>query len=158
MVHSSEKEQLQLQVSDLNTQSQLLKAENEAEMRELKSKVELYESQIENNTITVLQGKEQFEMQLVKEEEVARRLMVENHDLQSELSKSRLKINSLEHVNSSLEMHNAAKSASVKRKDSIIEAKTRALQQKDAIISGMSEKLTRAREYLATKQQVSSKL
>ena len=46
-------------------------------------------------------------------------------------------------------------SASIKRKDSEIEAKSRALEEKDATISAMSKQLTKAKEYLATKKQVS---
>ena len=46
--------------------------------------------------------------------------------------------------------------ATVKRKDCELKAKSRALKEKDAIISAMSEQLTKTREYLATKQQVSS--
>ena len=37
-----------------------------------------------------------------------------------------------------------------------LKANTRALEEKEAIISGMSEQLTRAREHLSSKQQVSS--
>ena len=50
------------------------------------------------------------------------------------------------------------KNASSKRKDSELEAKSRALEEKDATISAMSEQLTRARKYmyLGTKQQVST--
>ena len=47
------------------------------------------------------------------------------------------------------------KDASAKRKDSEIEANRRALQEKDATILAMSEQLTKTREFLATKQQVS---
>ena len=43
----------------------------------------------------------------------------------------------------------------VKRKDSELEAKSRALEEKDATISAMSEQITKTREYLASKQQVS---
>ena len=49
LAHSSEVEQLQLQVRDLNTQNQLVTAKMEAEVAELRSKAILYESQIEYN-------------------------------------------------------------------------------------------------------------
>ena len=52
----------------------------------------------------------------------------------------------------------SSKDAAITRKESELEAKVRVLQEKDAIISGMSEQLTRARECLATKQQVSHEL
>ena len=59
VVHSSEVKQLQLQVRDLNTQKQLLKAENKAETIEFKSKITALENQVE----TLLQEKEQSEGQ-----------------------------------------------------------------------------------------------
>ena len=43
----------------------------------------------------------------------------------------------------------------IERRDSQIEVKTRALQEKDAIITRLDEQLTKSREFLATKQQVS---
>ena len=48
------------------------------------------------------------------------------------------------------------KEATDKRKDSELEAKSRALGEKDATLSAMSEQITKTREYLATKQQVSN--
>ena len=49
------------------------------------------------------------------------------------------------------------KDAIIRRKDSELEAKSRALGEKDATISGMSEQITKTRNYLATtKQQVST--
>ena len=47
------------------------------------------------------------------------------------------------------------KDASVKRKDSELEARSRALEKKDATISAMSKQLIKSREYLTTEQQVS---
>ena len=112
-VHSSEVEQLRLQVRDLNSQNQLLNDEKKAEVTELKTKAELFETQIKNDTKILLQERLQFEIQLATER------------------------------------------ATIDRKHSELEAKTRTLQEKRAIILGMSEQLTRAREWLATKQQVS---
>ena len=153
LVYSSEVEQLRLQVRDLNTKSQLTKVENEAEITELKSKAGA------------------FETQLAKEREANRKLMVDNQDLQTELSKSRSELlesrsetSTLTGTNSKLQSDIAEKDtaiqmkdASAKRKDSELEAKSRALEGKDATISAMSEQLTKTREYLATKQQVSTK-
>ena len=153
LAHSSEVEQLRLQVRDLNTKSQLTKVENEAEITELKSKAGA------------------FETQLAKEREANRKLMVDNQDLQTELSKSRSELlesrsetSTLTGTNSKLQSDIAEKDtaiqmkdASAKRKDSELEAKSRALEEKDATISAMSEQLTKTREYLATKQQVSTK-
>ena len=185
VVHFSEVEQLRLQVRDLTAQNQLLNDEKEAEIAELKSKAIAYETQIEDNAKTLLQETEQFdtrlakeneqfekelakkaeesETQLAKEREMSRKLTNENHYLLSELSKLRTKTITLQRTISTLKAdvmlrdgNISSKDAVIKRNESELEAKTRVLQEKDAIISGMSEQLTRARECLATKQQVSS--
>ena len=248
LVHSSEVEQLRLQVRGLNAQKQLLNDEKEAEVAEMKSKVTAYETHIENNAKTLLQEREQFdtqlnkerghfekalakkteefeiqlakkrgqfetqlakkteesetqlakereqfetqvakereqlesqlakekeqletwlakktEEQLAKEREVSRKLAMENHDLLSEVSKLRTKTDTLQRTISTLKAdvmlkdgNISSKNAAITKKESELEAKIRVLQEKDAIISGMSEQLTRARECLATKQQVSS--
>ena len=78
------------------------------------------------------------------------------------MSNIRSSIDSLQRINSTLEaditLKVGSKDAAILRKESELEAKIRVLQEKDAIISGMSEQLTRARECLATKQQVSNEL
>ena len=176
VAHSSEVEQILLQVRDLNTQNQLIKAENEAKITELRSKYGALETQIENNAKTLLQEREQcellfrkerqqFEAQLAKERETNRKLMVDNQDLQTELSKSRSETATLTGTNSKLRSDIAEKettiqmkNASIQRKDSEVEAKSRALREKDHTISAMNEQLTKTREYLATKQQVSNTL
>ena len=197
LAHSSEVEQLRLQVRDVNTQSHLIKAENEAEITQLKSKTGALESQVENNTQIMLQEREQsarrlteerkrceirlrkereqsevqlvkerqqYEAQLANQREANRKLMAAGLDLQSELSKSRSEITTLQDTNSKLQSDIIEKDttiqinyASSKRKDSELEAKSRALEEKDATISAMSEQLTKTREYLATRQQVSTK-
>ena len=151
VVYSSEVKQLKLQNRDLISQNQLLKGENEAKSSEL-----------EQNDIQLAIEREQFETQLAKEREVSRRLEKESHDLLSQVLQSRRRTDSLQHTNSTLEANIVAKDATIsrnddtiKRKESELDAKTKMLQEKDAIISGMSEQLTRTREYLATKQQVS---
>ena len=203
LAYSSEVEQLRLQVRDLNTKSQLVKAENEAEIKELKYKSEALESLVESNAKTMLQEreqsarrlteereqceirlrkereqcevkmakeKEQYDIQLAKERQqyetqlaANRKLMVDNRSLQSELSKSKSEIFILQDTNSQLRSDITGrdttiqmKDASAKRKESEIEAKSRALEEKDATISAMNEQLTKTREYLATKQQVST--
>ena len=50
----------------------------------------------------------------------------------------------------------ARKDAIINLKNSDLETKTQALKDKDTIISGMSKQLTRVREHLSSKQQVSS--
>ena len=184
LVHSSEVEQLRLQVRELNTEYELMKAENEAEITEFKCKVAALETQIENNAKILFQEREQsarqwaeeqgkydmqlkkereqYEMQLTKEREVNRKLIANCQDLQSDLSKSRSEIVSLAEANSKLQSDIAKKDtniflkdASAKRKDSELEAKSTALKKKDATISAMSEQLTNTREYLAIKKKVS---
>ena len=203
LAHSSEVEQLRLQVRDLNTQSQFKNAKNEADTTELKSNLEALESQVGNNTKTMLQEREQsarrlteereqceirlrkereqsevqlvkerqqyeaqltkerqqYEVQLAKEREANRKLMADVRDLQSE---SRSEITTLQDTNSRLQSYITEKDmtiqinyASSKRKDSQLEAMSRALEEKDATIAAMNEQLTKTREYLTTKQQVS---
>ena len=55
LAHSGEMEQLQLQAKSTNTLHQLLIAENEAEITELKSNITGLEIQIENNAKTLIQ-------------------------------------------------------------------------------------------------------
>ena len=179
LAHSNKVEQLRLQVRDVNTQSQLIKAENEAEITQLKSKDGALESQVENNAQIMLQEREQstrqlteerkryeirlrkereqsevqlvkerqqYEAQLANEREANRKLIADGLDLQSELSKSRSEITTLQDTNSKLQSDIIEKDttiqinyASSKRKDSELEAKSRALEEKDATISAMSE-------------------
>jgi serine/threonine protein kinase len=179
-----EVEQLQLKIRDLNTQWQLMKAENEAEIIELSSKADALQTQLENDSRALNQEREQyktwlveekeehelqlrkereeFDAQLAMEKEANKRLVVCNHDLQSDLSTAKSEIARLQGTNSMLQSDITWKnttiqknSASIKRKDSEIEAKSRALEEKDATISAMSEQLTKTREYLATTKQVS---
>ena len=200
VVHSSEVEQLKLQVRNLKCQNQAIVGKNEAELTELKAMFVICEDQIKNIAKTLQEERKQFETrlakereesemqlarrieefktqqakereqfetqlakereeserQLTKEKEVSGSLRIKNQDLQSEVSISRTNINSLQHTNSTLEADISRKDAATKRKESELEVNARVLQEKDAIISGMSEQLTRARECLATKQQVSS--
>ena len=76
LVHSSEVEQLQLQVRNLNTQNQLLKDENEAEVTELKTKIVLYDS----NEQTLKQESKELETQLANEGEICRKVTIEKHN------------------------------------------------------------------------------
>ena len=149
VAHSSEVEQLQLQAKDLNTQSELITAKMEAELVELKSHAVLCESQIE-----------QSKLQLAQERETNKKLI---QDLQSDLSKSKSENTTLQCTISELQADIVGKNSdiqkndvSAKRRDSELEAKSRALEEKDATISAMSEQLTKTREFLTTKQQVSS--
>ena len=156
LAHSSEVEQLRLQVRDLNTQSQLVTAKMEAELAELKShaalKIEIQKREQFEEMIT--KERVQSEQLLAQERETNKKLMADNHYLQSDLSKLTSKNTTLQCTITELQASMEMKDASTKRKDSEIEAKSRALEEKDATISAMSEQLTKTREYLATKQQV----
>ena len=155
VAYSSEMEHLRLQVRDLNTQSQLMQAENEAEVIELKSKAEVLENQVENNDSTLFQfetqlakERQQFEAELVNEREVNRKLMADLLKLQS-------KIIILQGTISNLQSDIKGKDASIIRRDSEIEAKARVLEEKDATISAIGEQLNKARECLIANQQAS---
>ena len=156
VAYSSVVEQMKLDVRNVSTQNQFLVAKSEAEVTELKAKVALYESQIKNTEKSLQLERDQFETQLSKERELSRTLVGNNQNLQSEISELTANINSLQHVNSKLESDISRKDAAIMRKSTELEACTTNLQEKDTIIVGMKEQLTRAREYLTSKQQVSS--
>ena len=78
------------------------------------------------------------------------RLRVEGLNVDKSLQKSKYSV-----IEKELADVVSVKDSAILRKESEIAAKTRALKKKDVIISKMDEQLTRAREYLATKQQVS---
>ena len=168
-LHSSEVEQLKLEVRDLNSQNQLLTATKEADVIELKAQVSGYKDQIEQNDKIMQNQGEEFETKQVSdrkkfEREIAA-LTNEKHRLESEItqktnqfeaeiSQSVTETNALKHKISKLEGETSRKIATVERNESELKAKTRALEEKDAIISGMREQLTKAREHLSSKQQV----
>jgi chromosome segregation ATPase len=172
LVHSSEMEQLRLKIRDMNSQSQLTNDETKAEITELESKARTLENQVktllEESTRQLTEARrehetkltrerEEYQAQLTNEREVNRKLMADNHDLQAGISKlksdidSKLQSEIIERDTTIQEM-----GASAKRKDSELEAKSRALGEKDAIISAMNEQVTKTREYLATAKQVSA--
>ena len=162
LVHSCEIEQLRLQIRDLNAQSQLARAKMEAELVESKSHAILFQCKIDNNFKTLIQERDQSKLQLAQERETIQKLTSDIQDLLSDLSKLRSENITLQ--NTILELQAdivekgsiiQMKEASSKRRDSEIAANDKALQVKDTTISAMSDQLTKVREYLATKQQVS---
>ena len=157
LVYSSAVEKLKLEVRDLNAQNQLLSATNEADVTELKTKVAVYEDQIDNNNIIMQEHREEFKAEIEQTRAQVARLMDEKHQLEAELSESVVNTASLKHKISTLEAETSRKTATVERNVSELKAKTRALEEKEAIILGMSEQLTRAREHLSSKQQVSTR-
>jgi chromosome segregation ATPase len=166
--HSTEVKQLQLQLGDMETRNQYTKAENEAEIVELKSKYSALEIQIENKTKILLKEREQSARQLREEREqyeiqleTSRKLI---SDVQDKLSRSKSEITTLQGTVSRLQSDITDKDTAIQMKDAIVrrldtelEAKNRALGEKDATISAMSEQITKTRYYLATtKLQVSN--
>ena len=166
-VQSSEVEHLRLQIRDMNTNNQLIMDKMNAELTELKSQVALYSMTLiqerEQSEGRIKEEREQFLLKLAQEKETNRKLVIENLDLQAGLSTERSENIGFQHAITKLEADVSArdstiqmKDASIKRKNSEIKASTRALEEKDATISAMSEQLTKARGYLATMQQVST--
>ena len=74
-------------------------------------------------------------------------------DLQTEISKS--KLNLLQKV-STLEAEMSKHRAMVTTKETELGIMSRALEEKDFIISALTNQLSRAREYLSSKEQVSA--
>ena len=138
IAHRNEVELLQLQIQDLNTQHQLVLSTKDTELAELKSHAALNTTQIENNSKS-----------LTQEREMNKKLRSENTTLQCTISELQADIVQKENV---IEMN----AISANRKDSELQAKNRALEEKDATISAMSKQLTKTREYLATEKQVSA--
>ena len=159
LILSSEVEQLKLEVRDLHAQNQLLTATKEADVIELKTKVAAYEDQIEINDKIMQNQREEFETKQESERRKFEReiaaLTNEKLRLEGEISRSVTETNTLKHKVSTLEGETLRKAATVERNESELKAKTRALEEKEAIISGMREQLTKAREHLSSKQQVS---
>ena len=128
----------------------------------------LYEVQIEHIESTLRQLKmqqakerEEFDIQLNNQQQASQKLSAENFDLRSEMTKLKVAVNSAQCKISSLEADIALKNFTLSQKDATlkhgyaeINAKSQAIQSKDAIISQMEGQLTRVREYLATSQQV----
>ena len=150
LAHSSEVEQLKLQVQDLNSQKHLIAANRESEVTELKTKVAVFETQIESNT-TLLQKISELESEILRKNEVLSRKDSELSRREADLSRKKYEL-------SEKNVEVSKNIATIKRKESDLETKTQALKDKDAIISGMSEQLTRVRQHLSSKQQVSREM
>ena len=169
------KSNLEALESQVENNAKIMLQEREQSARRLTEERERCEIRLrkerEQSEVQLVKERQQYEVQLTnereqfaKEREANRKLMTDVQDLQSELSESRSEITTLQDTNSRLQSDIIEgdttiqmKDASAKRKDSEIEAKSRALEEKDATILAMSEQLTKTREYLTTKQQVSTK-
>ena len=144
---SEEGQKKQSLILSLRTQN----VENEAEIVKLKSNCSALETQLRETKRQLRKEKKQLEIQLAKEKQLSAEEREANRKLMSDVSKLQSDITA---KNTVIEI----KEGVVRRKDSELEAKSRALGEKDATISAMSEQITEAslREYLATKQQVST--
>ena len=172
VVLSSKVEQQKLQIRDLNAQNQLIATTKEAVITEMKTKTVIYENQIEqlearietNETTMhqereeIIRKREELKVQLAKERESCKRLTDENNRLQTELSQFLKKTDSLKHKMSMLEAETLRKSATIVKDESALTARAKALEEKEVIITGMNEQLTRTRKQLLRKQQVSRNL
>ena len=158
LVYSSEVEQLKLQNRDLISQKECLTAESEATITNLKTNIEVATAQIEDN----IQERQRFEERIAKQVEESNALKAELgcqlsthmrqiNELRKEISQLKMDTNFLQHKVVTMEAENS-------RNKATIVAKSRALEEKDIIISGMCQQLARARDYLASKPQVSKKM
>ena len=173
LCYSSEVEELKLQVRDLNSLNEQFKIEREAESKEINSKVAFYEDQIQSKDKTLKQEREEYATQLAKErraletqimeitrqrEELETQIARQREDYASERESCRRLTNEISQSKtkvSTLEAESSTKDATIERNKTELESKSRALEAKDSIISGMRRQLTRTREYLKSKQQVS---
>ena len=131
--YSTEVEQLHLHVENLRVQLQMLKAEKEAEVAELKSQIEIHEAELDNKDNTLLLEQKK----ITEEREINQRLVAENHKLKLEITNLKTMIHSLQHAS---ELNKAI----IAKKESQLQARSRALQEKDSILSTMATLLTRA--------------
>lgn len=145
LVHSIEAEQIQLQVGDLVAQNRLLTSKLDAEMTEMKVKIETLERE-----------RSQLQSQIAEESTSRERLEGEIQGLQLEISHSKRAMNRLQRTNLALEAGISRNNAAITRKEAELEANVRALQEKDSIISRVREHLAKTRDYLTTKQRVSN--
>ena len=170
--YSSEVEELKFQVRDLNSQNEQFKLDREAESKEMNSKVASYEDQLQNKDKVMKQEREEHTAQLAKErstletqqtdfktqimqitrqrEELEAQITRQEEDYAIRLASERESKTKV----SSLEAESSRKDATIERNKSELASKSRALEEKDSIISGMRQQLTRTREYLTSKQQV----
>jgi serine/threonine protein kinase len=168
VTHASEVEQLNLKLRDAVSKNELFVEETKAELEELRSKVALYEAQMESKakleqetdqsdipvqpaeekeTIDVPEAQENGEPEVKLNRIFTRKIQ----SLKSEVSRTRTKANALQHR---LEADIAIRDGAIRRNQTELKVRARVLQEKDSIILGMDEQLSKAREHLASKKQV----
>ena len=142
-----------MQVRNLEICIHQIKMENKAKLEELEAKAELDEAKIKKNDnerkhyeMLLANERKEFEVQLAREREANRKLITENLSLKDA-------VGALQQSNSNLEDTISLKDRSIAKNESLIEAKSKVLQQKDIVISDIGEHLSRVREFLTSKQQ-----
>ena len=157
-VHKNEIAELEQQIRDANVQNELHMGTIEAKNEELKAQASqimaLSEETRESEKKWTSQIK-QLEIQLAREQENVMTLRTENYDLLSKVTKSIKTCDSLQEEISTLKRNSEAMNATIGQKTLDNEVMTRALKEKDAIISEKREQLTKAMEYVINKKQVS---
>ena len=159
MLHSNELKQMELNIRDLSSQNEFLKANNDAELTEYETNISLLNKQLKE-TEEHLHQEKSLSMTMAEENNHFKSeiswLQSEISGLQSQISKLKADIDSLQHVNSQQEDDLSRKDAAIVRKRAELGTSAKSLQEKGAIISDMNNQLTRVREHLAAKKQVSS--
>ena len=153
--HPSEVEELKLKVQDLSARNQFLIAKQEADGTEMQTKVTVYEAQVENYEKALKQEREKCEVQRMEYKIQLERERELTSQLSTEISQSATTTTTLQHNNLRLEAELSRKDATIHRHVLENLAKTRFLEEKEDIISGMSKQLAKATELLTLKQQVS---
>ena len=139
LAYQNEILQMKQQVEDANAQAELQRDLTEAKVEAVKS----LSSQVE----TLSEEKKTFEQTLKK-------LKLDIHNLQSNMSKLSRKVDPLELENSTLKQKVSASDDALKVKTSENKAVLKFMNMKDSIISEKSEQLIKATEYIVSKKQV----
>ena len=172
LAFSTDVEQQKLKIDDLMSQIQVLNSEKQSisravevvqkekealatQMNKYKKETKLtlksFEEKLYNERDRqqqqLAEEMERYKKNLQEERELLKKASAQNLTLEAEVTSLKL---SEEQLKSSL----SAKEALLASKDSELEVKVMALQQKDVTISGMNEQLTSTRKFLATRQQV----
>ena len=122
------------QIEHKEVEKQTLRSESETEIRRKEKQIQRMFKEAQRNTFEIERLKMNYSIESTQ-------LQVQVEDLKSQKQQLTAEVHDL--------------TAQIQRRDSQIEVKTRALELKDAIISRLDEQLTKSREFLATKQQVS---
>ena len=148
--------------AQIETNGKLLQDERETSKTQLVKEKEHFETQMQKDRERYKVELSGERDQLAKEREVNEKLVGQNCDLQCDLSKSKSENYTLQNKILKLETDLSVKDntilqngVSMKRKEEEMVAKTKALEEMENRKSQMTDQLSKVREYLSTKQQVS---